>query len=172
MCGSSLLGTVLSCGVLGLGGDGGGEGGAGEVGFLGGGEAEEAFELAGELGGGFVADFEGSLGCAEAVLEHEGAGFMEADGLEVLEGRGIGDGAEVFVEGGGGHGGCAGEVFDGEGAVVGGVDEVESFADLGEAGVAGSEGTECTVLFGEEDAIEDFADDGGAKDAGVGGVQK
>jgi hypothetical protein len=63
----------------------GDEAGAGLLGFGDGGQAEEALELAAELGRDFVA--EGNRGGAGvvAVVGHETLGTVETDSLEVLE---------------------------------------------------------------------------------------
>lgn len=63
----------------------GGEDGAHTLGFFYGGEAEEAFEFAAELGGAFIAYAVGCEAGGEGFLGHEHAGFVKAHGFQVLE---------------------------------------------------------------------------------------
>ncbi|NYF79905.1 hypothetical protein HDF17_002225 [Granulicella arctica] len=60
--------------------------------------AEEPFEFAAELRGAFVPDPLRCNGGSERVLHHEHSYLVKTNSLEILQGRGVGEGFEVVMQ--------------------------------------------------------------------------
>ena len=143
--------------AIGEGLDGRGGGGAEGADVAHGGLAEEAAVFAIELGGAFVADFEGGTGGVKTIDEHAFASGLEAKLFLILKRAHGGEDAEMVVQRGHAHAGDVGEILDAQRLGKIRFDPGDGFRGAVALIAERGDGAETDAFGSAKNAVDDFA---------------
>lgn len=120
-------------------------------------DAEQAFVFPVELRRAFVTHLCRGYGGVEPVLDHKGSRPVQADILDILQGRGIGHRLEAAVKCGAAHARLFCQLFDVKIIAVRLMDLPQYLCDLEKTPVAVSKGLQDLPLFALQHPVDNFS---------------